>query len=319
MTTVHAYTTEQQSRTGCGDAQGEVDLRRTRAAAINIVPASTGAAKAIGEVIPELKGKLDGCRCASPCRTEHHGSRLRPGEARDRAEVNEAFRAAAASDHSSGILEYTEDPIVSSDIVGNPYSCILDGRSTMAQGDHGQGRSAGTTTSGATRAGASTSSTACCEARGGMRHPRSVREADVEGRRVLVRADLNVPLEKGRVADDTRIRAALPTLSSCSTAGRRRVTVCSHLGPAEGPGPRVRDEPVVARLRELFDGELTVLENTRFNPGETANDPAFARELAAGNDVFVKDAFGSAHARTRPPWASRSCSRPMRASCSSAS
>jgi phosphoglycerate kinase len=128
-----------------------------------------------------------------------------------------------------------------------------------------------------------------------MRHPRSVREADVEGRRVLVRADLNVPLENGRVADDTRIRAALPTLELLRDRRAAAVTVCSHLGRPEGPDPAFAMKPVEARLRELFDGELTVLENTRFNPGETANDPAFARELADDNDVFVEDAFGSVH------------------------
>ena len=128
-----------------------------------------------------------------------------------------------------------------------------------------------------------------------MRHPRSVREADVEGRRVLVRADLNVPLENGRVADDTRIRAALPTLELLRDRRAAAITVCSHLGRPEGPDPAFAMKPVEARLRELFDGELTVLENTRFNPGEKANDPAFARELADDNDVFVEDAFGSVH------------------------
>ncbi len=122
-----------------------------------------------------------------------------------------------------------------------------------------------------------------------------MREADVEGRRVLVRADLNVPLEDGRVADDTRIRAALPTLELLRDRRAAAITVCSHLGRPEGPDPAFAMQPVEARLRELFDGELTVLENTRFNPGETANDPAFARELADDNDVFVEDAFGSVH------------------------
>ena len=122
-----------------------------------------------------------------------------------------------------------------------------------------------------------------------------MRDAEVEGRRVLVRADLNVPLEDGRVADDTRIRAALPTLELLRDRAAASITVCSHLGRPKGPNPACSMKPVEERLRELFDGELTVLENTRFNPGETANDPEFARELADGQDLFVEDAFGSVH------------------------
>ena len=122
-----------------------------------------------------------------------------------------------------------------------------------------------------------------------------MREAEVDGRRVLVRADLNVPLEDGRVADDTRIRAALPTLELLRDRRAASITICSHLGRPKGPDPAYSLRPVEMRLRELFDGELTVLENTRFEPGETANDPAFARTLAKDEDVFVQDAFGSVH------------------------
>jgi phosphoglycerate kinase len=128
-----------------------------------------------------------------------------------------------------------------------------------------------------------------------VRRVRSVRDADVAGKRVLVRADLNVPLESGRVADDTRIRAALPTLELLRDRGAAHVTVCSHLGRPKGEDPAFAMAPVEARLRELFDGSLTVLENTRFNAGETKNDPGFARQLAEGQDLFVQDAFGSVH------------------------
>ena len=131
-----------------------------------------------------------------------------------------------------------------------------------------------------------------------MRLPRSVRDADVAGKVVLVRADLNVPLQDGRVADDTRIRASLPTLRLLLDNEASEVRVCSHLGR-----PKTEDDratyamgPVRERLRELVgDERVHVLENTRFNPGETKNDEAFARELADGCDVYVNDAFGSAH------------------------
>jgi phosphoglycerate kinase len=129
-----------------------------------------------------------------------------------------------------------------------------------------------------------------------MKPPRSVKEAEVSGKRVLVRADLNVPLEDGRVADDTRIRAVLPTLRLLLDGGASEVTVCSHLGRPKGPDPALRMTPVEARLRELLpDERIRVLENTRFDPGETANDPEYARRLARGMDLYVDDAFGSAH------------------------
>jgi glyceraldehyde 3-phosphate dehydrogenase len=137
MTTIHAYTTEQQLQDQVAmTRKGKPDLRRMRAAASNIIPASTGAAKAIGEVIPELKGKVDGMALRVPVPDGSITDLVcvldNPATAED---VNGAFSTAAASDHWAGILQYTEDPIVSSDIVGNPYSCIIDGLSTMAHGD----------------------------------------------------------------------------------------------------------------------------------------------------------------------------------------
>jgi phosphoglycerate kinase len=118
----------------------------------------------------------------------------------------------------------------------------------------------------------------------------------VDGQVVLVRSDLNVPLAAGHVADDTRIRSSLPTLRLLLERGAREVRVCSHLGRPKGPDEEHVMAPVRERLQELFgDDRLTVLENTRFDAGETKNDPGFARELAAGCDLYVNDAFGSAH------------------------
>ncbi len=111
-----------------------------------------------------------------------------------------------------------------------------------------------------------------------------------------MRADLNVPLENGKVADDTRISASLPTLRYLLDQGAAEVEVCSHLGRPNGPDPAFAIAPVAERLRELLpDDRVRVLENTRFDPGETANDPETARRLADGNDLYVNDAFGSAH------------------------
>lgn len=151
---------------------------------------------------------------------------------------------------------------------------------------------------------------------------RSIEELDVAGKRVLVRVDFNVPLRDGahglEVADDTRIRAALRTIEELRAKGARLVLV-SHLGRPHGQRvPELSLAPVATRLRELTgatvtlapavvgeqvsalahrlgDGEVLVLENVRFEPGETDNDPDFARALAELADVYVNDAFGAAH------------------------
>ena len=129
-------------------------------------------------------------------------------------------------------------------------------------------------------------------------------DVDVAGLAVLVRSDLNVPLDGGAVADDFRIEAALPTLERLVDSGAR-VTVCSHLGRPQGVDPAYSLRPVAARMAELSskavvfedeeEGQIRVLENTRFLPGETNNDPALANRLATGVDLFVQDAFGSVH------------------------
>src|SRR5262249_38704974 len=107
-----------------------------------------------------------------------------------------------------------------------------------------------------------------------------------------------VPLDGGEVADDTRIRASLPTLQLLLDGDAKEVRVCSHLGRPKTDEDREKYAmaPVRKRLRELLaDDRIHVLENTRFAPGETKNDAGFARELADGCDVYVNDAFGSAH------------------------
>jgi phosphoglycerate kinase len=117
---------------------------------------------------------------------------------------------------------------------------------------------------------------------------------DVDGRRVLVRGDFNVPLRDGVITDDLRIRAAVPTLRWLTERGAT-VTACSHLGRPKGkPDPEFSLDPVRARLAELVPG-VEVLENLRFDPGETANDPAFVQKLIAGQDLYVNDAFGASH------------------------
>jgi phosphoglycerate kinase len=147
---------------------------------------------------------------------------------------------------------------------------------------------------------------------------KTVRDVEVRGKRVLVRVDFNVPLADGDVADDTRVRAALLTIRYLVDHGAR-VILISHLGRPNGePDPALSLRPVRAVLARLLgrnvhfvgavvgpevteavermvDGEVVMLENLRFEPGEKANDPAFARQLAALADIYVDDAFGAAH------------------------
>jgi phosphoglycerate kinase len=147
---------------------------------------------------------------------------------------------------------------------------------------------------------------------------RTVRDLEVaEGKRVLVRVDFNVPVEDGRVADDARIRAALPTIELLRER-RPRLILCSHLGRPKGRDPGTSLRPVSDRLGELIDapveqapavvgpevrraverlepGGVLVLENTRWEPGETENDPELSGQLAALADAYVDDAFGSVH------------------------
>jgi phosphoglycerate kinase len=127
-------------------------------------------------------------------------------------------------------------------------------------------------------------------------------DVEVNGLAVLVRSDLNVPIEDGVITDDFRIRAALPTLERLVDSGAR-VSVCSHLGRPEGRDPALSLRPVAEAMAALSSkevgflegGQITILENTRFDPGETDNDPALAARLADGSDLFVQDAFGSVH------------------------
>ncbi|HXG56346.1 MAG TPA: phosphoglycerate kinase [Vicinamibacterales bacterium] len=139
--------------------------------------------------------------------------------------------------------------------------------------------------------------------------PRSVKEIPLDGQRVFIRVDVNVPIKNGAITDDTRIRASLPTIQYALDHGARAVILASHLGRPKGkPDPAFSLTPVAARLSELLgrpvtvdagfsppDGGVTLLENLRFHAEEEENDPVFAAKLAGLADVYINDAFGSAH------------------------
>ena len=151
-----------------------------------------------------------------------------------------------------------------------------------------------------------------------MLNKKTLQDIDPRGKRVLVRVDFNVPIENGNVQDDTRIRAALPTIQYLIDRDAA-VILCSHFGrPKSGPDPKYSLRPVANHLKKLINarvhfveecvgpnaeaaakglktGEILLLENTRFYPGETKNDPQMARDLAKLAELYVNDAFGSAH------------------------
>jgi glyceraldehyde 3-phosphate dehydrogenase len=136
ITTVHAYTTDQQLQDqATASRSGKPDLRRMRAAALSIIPNSTGAAKAIGKVLPNLNGKLDGLAMRVPTPTGSITDLVAVvKQAADKDAINDAFRAASNDASYRGVLEYSDEPLVSADIVKNPSSCIFSALDTMANG-----------------------------------------------------------------------------------------------------------------------------------------------------------------------------------------
>lgn len=129
-----------------------------------------------------------------------------------------------------------------------------------------------------------------------MQEIKSVRDAEVSGKRVLVRADINAPLHEGAVADDMRIRAILPTLELLYAKGAASITILAHLGRPKGvPVETLRMAPVETKLRELTQVPFGMHENLRFDPREESGDEGFAKELAALGDVYVNEAFADSH------------------------
>ena len=310
MTTIHAYTNDQVLT----DVYHK-DLRRARSATQNMIPTKTGAAAAVGLVLPELNGKLDGYAIRVPTiNVSIVDLTFVAKRATTVEEVNAAVKKASEG-ALKGILEYNTEPLVSSDFNHNPASSIFDATLTKVSGgtlvkvsswyDNEWGfsnRMLDTTV-------------AFMNGEVAAVRFKRMTDLDLRGKRVFIRADLNVPQDDaGSITDDTRIRASLPGIRHALDKGAA-VMVTSHLGrPKEGEfRPEDSLAPVAKRLGELLGrdgaaearlgraastsqpGEVVLLENCRVNKGEKKNDEALARKMAALCDVYVNDAFGTAH------------------------
>ncbi|KAI4453629.1 phosphoglycerate kinase [Holotrichia oblita] len=303
MTTVHAYTNDQSSL----DLVKEKDFRRGRACAANLVPSSTGAAKAIDLVIPSLKGRMQGGAIRVPviCGSLVDLTLTLKKEVK-KDEIN-ALMKAAATNHLKGILDYTEEPIVSSDILGNPAGSIFDATQT-AVFNNPEGKQY-----------------VKVVAWGKIKMAKTIEQVAVKGKVVFVRVDFNVPLKDSVIRDDNRIVQALPTIQYL-IKHEAKVVLLSHLGKVDHKDPAVTESdkkknnlmPISIRLAELLgqpvkfvnacvgasvvdavnkmkNGEVVLLQNTRYEKGESKNDIELAASWADLADVFVMDAFGSAH------------------------
>ena len=285
-----------------------------------MIPTTTGAAKAVGLVLPELKGKLDGIAIRVPtANVSVVDLTVELGKPATVEAVNDAFREAAAGP-LKGILDATDEELVSVDFNGNPHSSIVDLPSTavvdgnlvkvLAWYDNEWGYSCRVRDLIRSWGGAGRLRTRSGQARSAAARPpamskRTIEELDLRDAPGFVRADFNVPLGRdGEVTDDTRIPAALPTIRHARGERGASLVLASHLGrPKGGPEPKFSLAPVARRLAALLGrpcrsrrtasgpdvevqasalppGGVLLLENLRFHPEEEANDAAFAAALA---------------------------------------
>jgi glyceraldehyde 3-phosphate dehydrogenase len=322
MTTIHAYTATQKTV----DGPSKKDWRGGRAAAVNIIPSSTGAAKATGEVIPVVKGKLTGMSFRVPTPdVSVVDLTFRTTKDTSIGDIDKALKKASET-YLKGILGYASDELVSTDFVHDNRSSIYDSKATLQNNLPGEKRFFKVVSWYDNEWGYSNRvvDLACKMVSLGLDKgetiaTRTIEDLAMKGKRVFIRVDFNVPMEGGKITDDFRITSALPTIQKAMAAGAR-VVLASHLGrPAEkGYEAEFSLKPVAARLGELLgkpvhfvadcvgeaaekavaglhDGEVALLENVRFYPGEATNDDAFAAALAKLADLYVNDAFGTSH------------------------
>lgn len=322
MTTIHSYTATQKTV----DGPSKKDWRGGRAAAVNIIPSATGAAKAVGEVLPATKGKLTGMAFRVPTpdvsvvdltfRTEKDTSIK---------EIDALFKKASES-YMKGILGYATEEIVSSDLIHDERSSIYDSKATLENNLPGEKRFFKVVCWYDNEWGYSLRvidllmivAKAGFSAVGKPVVVKTIDDlTDIKGKRVFVRVDFNVPMKDGKITDDFRIRSAVPTIKALAAKGAK-VIAASHLGrPAEtGYEAEFSMKEVAVRFGELLgapvkfatdclkadddvaaltDGQVLLLENLRFYAGEAKNDGKFSAKLASYADIYVNDAFGTSH------------------------
>ncbi len=322
MTTIHAYTATQKTV----DGPSRKDWRGGRAAAVNIIPSTTGAAKAVGEVIPAVRGRLTGMSFRVPT-PDVSVVDLTFRAARDTSieEIDRLLKNASET-YLKGILGVNTEELVSTDFVHDQRSSIYDSKATLENNLKGEKRFFKVVSWYDNEWGYSNrvADLTLHIAKLGLHAGdditlKTIDDLALRGKRVFIRVDFNVPMEQGKITDDFRIVSALPTIRKAMDAGAK-VILASHLGrPAEkGYEAEFSLQAAATRLGELLgkpvtfvpdcvgekarravaslgDGEVALLENLRFYKGESANDEKFARELASLADVYVNDAFGTSH------------------------
>ncbi len=333
MTTIHSFTATQKTV----DSPSKKDWRGGRAASINIIPSTTGAAKAVGEVLPETKGKLTGMSFRVPT-PDVSVVDLTFRACRDTSiKEIDALMKKASETYLKGILGYATEDLVSTDFIHDYRSSIYDSKATLENNLKDEKRFFKVVSWYDNEWGYSLR---CIDLLMYMANAKAqveetfvkktVADVDVKGKKVLVRCDFNVPQdEAGNIKDDRRIREALPTIKHLVEHGAK-VVLTSHLGrPDEDPANKEKYTmaPVAKRLEELLgkpvkwyedcvgyllrkelrnlqDGEVALLENVRYYPEESKNPEEFGKKLVdvTGAELFVMDAFGTAHRRHGSTW-----------------
>lgn len=326
MTTIHSYTATQKTV----DGPSKKDWRGGRAAAVNIIPSTTGAAKAVGEVLPSTKGKLTGMSFRVPTPdVSVIDLTFRSVRNTSIEEIDKLLREASKT-YLSGILGVCTEELVSTDFIHDSRSSIYDARATLENNLKGERRFFKLVSWYDNEWGYS------CRVVDIMKfiiekdkkavglplktpsfNKMTVRDVDLANKRVVMRVDFNVPMEAGKITDDTRIVEALPTIKYVLEHNAKLILL-SHLGKPKGVTPEFSLKPVVDRLSELLkrpvkfvpevfgenseklaselkSGEILMLENTRFDKEEEKGDYGLARRWAELADIHVNDAFGTAH------------------------